>query len=384
MSWEAGIVLMKFLVLQKARIRTAFIGKIFLEFTIFLFTYFKSKTITSLISFEKNKNRLVRFFLIKRGRYNRPFLHFATMIVLFIGVLIGPFLADTYPIFAANTQAVLNTQGDSEAVSIEVSDDVFETKDSKKPRDKIMVYTVQKGDTLSTIGAKFQISADTIKWANDLRSDNLTVGDELKILPVTGISHKVVSGESIYTIAKKYDTEPQKIVDFPFNDFANPETFSLVVGQILVVPDGIKPADRPNYIRRQPVYIASGPVTVSASGYTWPLRGGLSQYASWYHMALDITADIGTPVVSAQDGTVSNVITGTWDGGYGNNVYVTGSGGGSHYAHLSGVNVSVGQTVTAGKTVIGWVGMTGRTTGPHLHFEISQNGSLINPLNMLQ
>lgn len=359
--------------------------KTFWEFVVFFTQYLKKKIITASVSFEKYKNRLVRFFLTKRGRYNRPFLHFATMLVLFIGVLIGPFLADTYPIFASNTGAVLGVDTEPQAQSIEVSDDVFETRDSKKPRDKVIEYTIQKGDTLSTIAEKFQISADTIKWSNSMSSDRLSVGDTLKILPVTGISHKVAENETIYTIAKKYDTEPQKIVDFPFNDFANPETFSLVAGQMLIVPDGVKPADQPNYIRRQPVYIASGPVSISSAGFTWPVRGGISQFATWYHMALDITSDIGTPVLAAHDGTVSKVSLGTWDYGYGNNVYVNGNGGsGSHYAHMSSVNVSEGQSVVAGKTVIGYVGMTGRTTGPHLHFEVSQGGVLINPMNVLQ
>ena len=376
---------MKFTFIKRVSNRSSAIGKTFWEFSSFLFQYLKKKLVTFSITFEKNKNKLVRFFLTKRGRYNRPFLHFATMLVLFIGVLIGPFLADTYPIFASNTGAVLGVVTQPQEQSIEVSNDVFETKDSKKPRDKIVNYVIQKGDTLSTIAVKFEVSTDTIKWANGMTSDNLTVGETLKILPVTGVAHKVATGESIYTIAKKYDTEPQKIVDFPFNDFANPETFSLVAGQMLVVPDGVKPADQPNYIRRQPVYIASGPVNVSSSGFTWPLRGGISQFATWYHMGLDITADVGTPIVAAHDGTVSKVSLGTWDYGYGNNVYVeSGGAAGSHYAHMSTVNVSVGQTVTAGKTVIGLVGMTGRTTGPHLHFEVSQNGSLINPMNVLQ
>lgn len=376
---------MKIALLQKTKRAYSSSLKTFWEFCIFLAGYLRRKIITASIAFEKYKNRLVRFFMAKRGRYNRPFLHFATMLVLFIGVMIGPFLADTYPIFASNTQTVLGIDSQSEEQSIEVGSDVFETKDSKKPRDKIITYTVQKGDTLSIIAKKFEVTTDTIKWVNDLKSDNLAIGDELKILPVTGMAHKVASGESIYSIAKKYDTEPQKIVDFPFNDFANPETFSLVVGQILIVPDGIKPSEKPNYIRRQPVYIASGPVTISSSGFTWPVRGGISQFATWYHMALDITSDLGTPVFAAHDGTVSKVSLGTWDYGYGNNVYIDGTAGaGSHYAHLSTVNVSAGQTVTAGKTVIGYVGLTGRTTGPHLHFEVSQNGSLLNPMNVLQ
>jgi len=82
---------------------------------------------------------------------------------------------------------------------------------------------------------------------------------------------------------------------------------------------------------------------------------------------------------------VSGVNTGTWDGGYGTSVWIdNGQGFSSHYAHLGGVNVGVGDSVAAGKTVIGWIGMTGRTTGPHVHFEISKNGALVNPLSYLQ
>ncbi|EKD86037.1 MAG: Peptidase M23 [uncultured bacterium] len=102
-------------------------------------------------------------------------------------------------------------------------------------------------------------------------------------------------------------------------------------------------------------------------------------------MAIDITADVGTPILAANSGTVSNVITGTWDGGYGNNVYIDGGNGyQTHYAHMSSVYVSSGQSVVAGKTVVGAVGLTGRTTGAHLHFEVIQNGALVNPLSFLQ
>jgi murein DD-endopeptidase MepM/ murein hydrolase activator NlpD len=357
-----------------------------LPFFEFLFSYLKRKVILFSHHFEKNKNYLVKFFLMKRGRYNRPFLHLTTMGVLGIGVLIAPFIADTYPIFAQQNAAELNIASPQTQQSIIVGENVFETDISEKPRSEIITYRVQGGDTISTIAKKFNIDTDTIRWANDLTSDSLTVGDELKILPVSGIAHKVVPGDTVYTIAKKYSTDAQKIVDFPFNDFANPETFTLVEGQMLIVPDGIKPSERPSSPRRQPVYVATGPVkSVSGGGYTWPLRGGISQYASWYHMALDITAPYGTPIVAAQNGTVTRVSVGTYDTGYGNNVYVdNGAGMGSHYAHMSSVNVSVGQQVVAGSTIIGWVGLTGRTTGPHLHFEILRNGSLVNPLSYLQ
>jgi len=351
----------------------------------FFLYYLKRKIVTSFHLFEKNKNHLVRFFLMKRGRYNRPFLHLATMGVLGIGVLIGPYLADTYPVFTE--QAKANTDlanAENQQQSINISENAFSTDRSEKPRDKALVYIVQKGDTLSTVAKKFGISTDTIKWTNDLSSDNIGVGDSLSILPVTGIMHKVSKGDTVYTIAKKYDTEAQKIVDFPFNEFANAETFALVEGQQLLVPDGIKPSEQPTYIKPRQQFIASGPVTITASGFTWPVRGGISQFASWYHMALDITANIGTPIVSSHNGRVASVNSGSWDGGYGTNVRIESADGyQSLYAHMSGLNVSPGDTVIAGKTVIGWVGMTGRTTGPHVHFEIRKNGVLLNPLQFL-
>lgn len=350
----------------------------------FLFYYARKKILSSSFAFEKNKNQLVKFFMMKRGRYNRPFLHLTTMAVLGVGVLIGPFLADNYPL-ATNASTLKDIQPDSTAnESIIVGENVFHTEFSDKPRSKILTYTVQKGDTISTIAKKFNISVETIKWENDLISDSLSIGDELRILPVSGVAHKVSNGETIYTIAKKYDTDPQKIVDFPFNDFANPETFALVSGQMLIVPDGIKPTVGQPAIRRQ-VYIAQGPVAVSPGGFTFPVHGELSQFYSWYHPGIDIAAPYGSPIVAAHNGTVTKVILGTYDGGYGNNVYVdNGSGVESHYAHMTGSNVSVGQHVVGGSTVVGWIGMSGRTTGPHLHFEIRQNGVLVNPLPLVQ
>jgi murein DD-endopeptidase MepM/ murein hydrolase activator NlpD len=353
----------------------------FFKFCRFFFSYLKKKVISLSIVFESCKNNLVKLFTIKRGRYNRPFMHIAAMGVLGIGVIVSPFLADTYPLFEGQRNNIAISSPNAKE-SIIVSSDVFQTVQSVKPRDKIIDYTVERGDTLSTIGEKFGISTETIRWANDLTNDNITVGDVLKILPVTGIAYKVTKGDSVYSIAKKLDTEAQKIVDFPFNDFANPETFSLVEGQILIVPDGVKPAEQPTF-RRQ-VYIAQGPISVSGLGFTWPVRGIITQFSSWYHTALDIAAGFGTPVVAAQNGVVESVSVGTWDSGYGTNVYVSNGDTQTHYAHFNGVNVSVGQTVTAGSTVLGWMGMTGRTTGPHLHFEVRKGGVLVNPLPYLQ
>jgi murein DD-endopeptidase MepM/ murein hydrolase activator NlpD len=357
----------------------------FPEFVNFLSHYFKEKVMGFSVIFETYKNILVRFFMIKRGRYSRPFLHLATMGVLTVGVLAAPFLASTYPVFSQNSSSAAQISSPSSS-SIAVGEDVFGTQISQKPRDKTITYTVQHGDTVSTIAQKYGISADTIRWENNLVDDNINVGDTLQILPVSGISYKVQSGDTIYTIAKKFATDPQKIVDFPFNDFANPETFSLVSGQMLIVPDGIEPSAQP-FIQPQ-VYIAQGPssTSFSSSGFTWPVHGVITQFASWYHMALDIAAPYGTPIVAAKSGVVKSTNTdGSWDYGYGNNVVIDHGGGySSLYAHMEAVNVSPGQQVVGGQTVIGWIGLTGRTTGPHCHFEIRINDVTQNPLPYLQ
>jgi len=305
--------------------------------------------------------------------------------VIIVGVLFSPVFANTYPVFSEQSGVNPEVETPQLQQSITVGDDIFQTDISQKPRDKVIAYTVQKGETLSSIARKFGVSVETVKWQNDLTGDSITVGDSLEILPVTGIAHKVSSGETVYSIAKRYDTNPQKIVDFPFNDFANPETFSLVSGQILIVPDGVPPPIQPTYTRPKPVFIAQGPGAVSSAGFAWPLRGGLSQYFSWYHPGIDITNPVGTPIVAATNGVVSRTSSGTWDGGYGNSVYIDmGDGHTTHYAHMGDIYVSPGQSIVAGRTVIGTVGLTGRTTGAHLHFEVSQNGVLVNPLGFLQ
>lgn len=355
------------------------------SFCDFLFYYLKKKVIIFSVNFEKNKNRLVRFFLMKRGRYNRPFLHLATMGVIGVGVLIAPFLADTYPIFAKESQDLtLSAYAQEEQSVLAGQEDIFQTEISAKPRDKVIDYVVQKGDTVSTIARKFGVSENTIRWENNLSGDKLGIGEDIRVLPVSGIAHKVVSGETVQSVAKKYDTEPQKIVDFPFNDFAGGgETFALVTGQMLIVPDGIKPSEQP-FIKRE-VYIAQGPVPVATGGYTFPIRGPVSQGYAWYHPGLDILSPIGTPIVAAHSGTVTSVSIGTYDGGYGNNVRISnGNGTTSLYAHMSTINVRVGQQVTGGSSVLGAIGMTGRTTGPHVHFEMQIGGSYVNPLGYVQ
>ncbi len=352
-------------------------------FLAFFKIYLKDKFIFFSNLFESWKNSVVKGVLIKRGKKNRFFLHVSIMVILTVGVLISPFISETQ-LFGKKQDQQTFAQTSTEAIELS-QDNVFKTQSTVKIRDEIISYTVQKGDTISSIATKFGVSEDTVKWANSLTSDSITIGDSLDILPVTGVAHKVAAGDTIYTIAKKYDINAQGIVSFPFNDFANPQTFSLVTGQIVIVPDGVKPEEqvRPQYTRQ--TFIATGPVTVTDAGFTWPVPGSLNQGYAWYHTGIDLGASVGTPVVAAQSGSVAAVYTSGWNFGYGTHVIISGDNGYSTlYAHMNGVNVSGGDRVVAGKTVVGWVGLTGRTTGAHLHFEIRSGGGNLNPLSFLR
>lgn len=353
------------------------------SFSAFFKIYIQDKLIFASGAFETRKNAVVKGVLIKRGKRNRFFLHLSIMLILTVGVLISPFISDSQ-LFGKNKDLLSFAQEQTPSSLSLTQDSVFQTQSTVGLRDKIIPYTVQKGDTISTIAKKFGVTEDTIKWQNNLTSDDLSIGESLDILPVTGIAHKVAAGDTVYTIAKKYGVDAQAVVDFPFNDFANPQTFSLVTGQIVIVPDGVKPEEqvKPQYVRQ--TYIATGPVTVTGAGFTWPIHGTINQSYSWYHPGVDLGAPVGTPIIAAQNGTVAQAFSGGWNGGYGIHVIISGDNGyGTLYAHMMALNVSAGDTVVAGKTVVGWVGMTGRTTGPHLHFEIRSSGGNLNPLGFL-
>ena len=325
--------------------------------------------------FESNKDILVDILMARRGTYQRPFLHFSLIMLLVVGVVGAPVLANSYPGALPKT---LDDYTPASAVltSLDAAESGIQTQLSDKPRDQVIIHKVESGDTLSTLAEKFGISVDTIKWSNDIKSDSLSINQELKIPPVTGIVHKVKEGETVQSISKRYKTDAQKIVNFPFNDFSDLDTFALNVGQTLIVPDGVQP-QAPAIQRFVPSTLAGG-----TGRLIWPVGGIITQYPVWYHNALDI-ANPSLPGIGAADsGVVTLVQYLRYD--YGQHVIIDHGGGTSTlYAHLSEIYVQAGDKVARGQ-IIGKMGSTGRSTGPHLHFEVRRNGVSLNPLPFLK
>jgi murein DD-endopeptidase MepM/ murein hydrolase activator NlpD len=235
------------------------------------------------------------------------------------------------------------------------------TEDIEYPAsDTISVYEVKKGDTLSTVAKLFGVSKNTIVWANDLTSERLTPGDTLVILPITGVRHTVKKGDTVASIAKKYKGDADDIAKY---NGVSPDA-SLALGEIILVPEGEIAVAAPK-ITAKPA--SSGTVSGLLAR---PLVGGRKTQSIHGNNGVDIAALVGTPVLASADGQIISAKSSGYNGGYGSMIIIKHNGKlQTLYAHLSTVDVVVGQYVSKGQ-VIGAVGNTGRSTGPHLHFEV--------------
>jgi len=327
------------------------------------------------------KDEAVKLMYQQRGRFSQSFIN-VTMAMIFFGVMV----------FSGKLEELVNKKISSEAVGSGylLADNNLvgvETLISNLPKGEITEYRVQEGDTVSGIAVKFGVSIDTIIWENSLKSvDAIKPQQILKILPVTGVKYRVSRGETIYSIAKKLQADAQSIIDYPFNTFSNDETFALIAGQELIVPEGIKPneitVDTPKLATRT---VAPIPGVVGEGNFMWPTSGKITQRSSWYHPAIDIANRDNPPIVAAQGGTV---ITAGWNGGgYGNYVIIDhGNGYQTLYGHMlnNSIVVKAGDRVKQGQK-LGTMGSTGRSTGTHLHFEIKlTNGGKVDPMSRLK
>lgn len=276
-----------------------------------------------------------------------------------------------------------------------------------RPREEILKYTVLDGDSVFGIAEKFGLKPQTILWGNYyVLLDNphsLKPGQELSILPVDGTYHEWQQGEGLNGVARYYGVTPEDIINYPANnldaatigDYANP---NIPPGTWLIVPNGQREFvswSAPLGVTRENPALARvlgegacGPVsggTVGYGAFIWPSNkhylSGFDYSPSTNHWGIDIAGNEGEAVYATDAGVI--VYAGWNNYGYGNMVMIDhGRGFQSLYAHMSAFNVVCGQSVGQGD-VIGAIGTTGRSSGPHLHFEIRASSSFVNPWDVL-
>ena len=272
--------------------------------------------------------------------------------------------------------------------ALESQDNPLRPGDTATPlmNPQISVYTVRPGDSLASIAKMFDVDVNTIVGANNIKNGAIHPGEELVILPITGIRHTVLKGETLASLEKTYRSNAQDIA--LYNNLAYDA--ALTTGTLIIIPNAEVPApspaktkttDKPKItttkstktkgFKPAPLRNAGGPEYDNY--YDWPLTPGagiITQSLHGYN-GVDIGAPTGVGIVASAAGTVIVAKNnGGWNGGYGNYIVIQHNNGTQTlYAHASAVLVSAGESVAQGQT-IGRVGRTGESTGSHLHFEI--------------
>jgi murein DD-endopeptidase MepM/ murein hydrolase activator NlpD len=259
-------------------------------------------------------------------------------------------------------------------VSSQTLGSMFDDEISMSEEKYIIKHTVAKGESLSEISEKYNISIETILLTNELVSNNIQPGQELLILPINGILHMVEKGETLDTIIKKYSAKKDEVIEYNGLDASG----DIYIGDVIIVPNG----KMPKPVKTTTPTPTYAQVTLPNSYLIVPTIGIMSQSAHYsytnsgkaYYTAVDISNQIGTPVVAAAGGQIQ-IMKNKWP--YGNYITILHPNGVvTLYAHLSFFNkgLTSGSTVSQGQ-VIGYMGNTGRCirlsggTGSHLHFE---------------
>ncbi len=264
----------------------------------------------------------------------------------------------------------------------------------ERPREAIIEHVVQQGDTLESIAAQYDLLTETLAWSNNRRYIQVIYpGERVVVLPVDGVYHFVRGAQTIAEIAARYGVEPMDILDSPFNKLATGTTAQTVLSSNtrLIVPGGVGEAIvwTPTVIIKQGSGSSAdgltgatiafyggggscGAVVNPGGGAAWVRPVALGSYTwvrgySLIHSGVDLAAAPGTPVYAANGGRV--IFAGWNDYGYGYTIVLAHGPFLTLYGHLSEIHVSCRQDVGPGQ-LIGGVGNSGNSSGPHLHFEI--------------
>lgn len=246
------------------------------------------------------------------------------------------------------------------------------TGDKDHANDHISVYLVRKGDTLAQIAKAFNVSVNTIIWTNDIKNGKVNPGDELIILPISGVQHTVKSGDTLQSIARIYKGDIEEIASY--NDIS--VNAKLAIGDTIIIPDGEITAKKELTPTKSGSQNTSRNIRdynkapVYQGYYMRPVIGGIKTQGIHGYNGVDIASVFGADILASATGKVIIAKSSGWNGGYGAYIVIKHDNGTQTlYAHLSAVNVNVGDDVSQGQ-VIGQMGSSGKSTGTHLHFEI--------------
>jgi murein DD-endopeptidase MepM/ murein hydrolase activator NlpD len=311
-----------------------------------------------------NKKVFIKNIRRKSHSYRFAKLGFASISFLILFILFSPM--ENFGSFKHD-----NSEIEDEAKKNSILNSSFTdfSEDNNNSKMVIRKHVVKKGENLSIIAKKYGVSIDTICGSSNLRSYSLIhTGAILRIPSRDGLLYKMKKGAKIASIAKKYKVSLDKII--ASNDLKNPDF--IPSGRVLFIPDA-----KPQNIF--PGYLWPTSSRSISCGFGWR-RNPFHGRGKEFHQGLDIRVRYGW-IRSTRYGKVTYA---GWMGGYGKVVIV------SHpnrvkslYAHLSRIIVRKGQYVKQGQRVAR-SGNTGRSTGPHLHFEIIKNGKHQNPYRVLK
>ncbi|MBQ0165755.1 MAG: M23 family metallopeptidase [Treponema sp.] len=237
-------------------------------------------------------------------------------------------------------------------------------------------YTVRSGDTISSISLKFGLSnICTLISVNNIKNVRvLAPGQKLKVPNYDGIVYTVRSGDTLEGLSARYGVTVESLLDV--NDLP---TVTVMPGNVLFIPGGkLDNETLQNALGNS--FICPLSASYRISSYYGKRADPFTGVAS-NHTGIDLAVAKGTPIRAAKYGTV---VTAGWSNTYGNYVIISHSDGyQTLYGHMTKYTVKKGQVVNQGE-LIGYVGSTGYSTGPHLHFSVYKNGNLINPLSVVK